>query len=289
MQVITFEQYLYQMRHSKSTVKSYLYTVRIFIGERSNALSLKYKDIINYLSEKEKAYNSPRIKKQVLPGIKKYYDYLIEIGARNDHPCRTLTIKENRNRDIILHDLFSSKELELLLDREERYSDLKLRNQVVMSLFVYQGLTVGELANLKVHHVDLDKGTIFIKDSRKNARRHLEIMPKQYRILDRYIHESRKGLMKTETDALAIGKLGTALTADDMNYLVSTYKPLFPDRNLNPQTIRQSVISNWMNEKKLPLEQVQLMAGHKWISSTVKYRQHNIEEQRELMNKWFPM
>lgn len=74
-----------------------------------------------------------------------------------------------------------------------------------------------------------------------------------------------------------------------MNYLVSTYKPLFPNRNLNPQTIRQSVISNWMNEKKLLLEQVQLMAGHKWFSSTVKYRQHNIEEQRGLMNKWFPL
>jgi site-specific recombinase XerD len=253
MQTTTFEQYLYQMHHSKATVKSYLYTIRIFLGERSNALSLKYKDIINYLSEKEKSYNNPNIKKQVLPGIKKYYDYLIEI------------------------------------DREERYADLKLRNQAVMSLLIYQGLSVSELANLKAHHVDLDKGTIFIKDSPKTSRRHLEIMPKQYRILDRYLHESRKKLLRAETDVFAIGKLGTPLTADDINYLVSTYKPLFPDRNLNPQTIRQSVISNWMNEKKMPLEQVQLMAGHRWISSTVKYRQNNIEEQRELMNKWFPL
>ena len=289
MQTTTFEQYLYQMHHSKATVKSYLYTIRIFLGERSNALSLKYKDIINYLSEKEKSYNNPNIKKQVLPGIKKYYDYLIEIGARNDHPCRTLVLKENRNRDIILHDLFSGAELELLLEREERYADLKLRNQAVMSLLIYQGLSVSELANLKAHHVDLDKGTIFIKDSPKTSRRHLEIMPKQYRILDRYLHESRKKLLRAETDVFAIGKLGTPLTADDINYLVSTYKPLFPDRNLNPQTIRQSVISNWMNEKKMPLEQVQLMAGHRWISSTVKYRQNNIEEQRELMNKWFPI
>ncbi len=54
-------------------------------------------------------------------------------------------------------------------------------------------------------------------------------------------------------------------------------------------TIRQSVIANWLNEKKLPLEQVQLMAGHRWISSTLKYRQNNIEQQRELMNKWFPL
>lgn len=46
---------------------------------------------------------------------------------------------------------------------------------------------------------------------------------------------------------------------------------------------------NWLNEKKIPLEQVQLMAGHKWISSTLKYRQNDTDEQREMMNKWFPI
>lgn len=114
-------------------------------------------------------------------------------------------------------------------------------------------------------------------------------LPKQYRILDRYINENRKDLIRDKTEALVIGKLGTALTADDIHYLVSTYKMLFPDRNLTPATIRQSVVSNWLNEKKLPLEQVQLLAGHRWISSTAKYRQHNMEQQRELMNKWFPV
>lgn len=77
--------------------------------------------------------------------------------------------------------------------------------------------------------------------------------------------------MRQETNAFILGKLGNRITVDDINYLVSTYKELFPDRNLNPGTIRQSVISNWLNEKKLPLEQVQLMSGQRWISTTVKY------------------
>ena len=74
-----------------------------------------------------------------------------------------------------------------------------------------------------------------------------------------------------------------------MHYIFSTYKGIFPDRNLNPETIRQSVVANWINEKRFPLEQVQLMAGHRWISSTAKCRGHNMEEQRDLMNKWFPV
>jgi len=85
------------------------------------------------------------------------------------------------------------------------------------------------------------------------------------------------------------GKLGTPLTVDDVNYMVSTYKPLFPDRNLNALTIRMSVISNWLNEKHFPLEQVQLMAGHRWISTTARYRYTPIEEQREMINRFHPL
>ncbi|HET6228028.1 MAG TPA: site-specific integrase, partial [Bacteroidia bacterium] len=166
---------------------------------------------------------------------------------------------------------------------------LKLKNQVLVSLIVYQGLVSGEIVALKVNHIDLDKGRLFIKESRTLAKRHLELHPKQYRLMDRYIQESRKELLSTQTDQLLVGKLGTPITTEDVHYIVSTFKPLFPDRNLTPSIIRQSVIANWLNEKKLPLEQVQLMAGHKWISTTAKYRQSSMEEQRTLINKFHPM
>lgn len=221
--------------------------------------------------------------------MKKYFDYLVEIGLRDDHPCKTFYFKSRHRREVIHQDLFSSQELELLLERENRYTDLKLKNQALISLLIYQGVTAGEATKVKVQHVDFDKGLIFIKSSRKVAQRHLEIHPKQYRILDRYINECRPRLKSMDTDILILGKLGTPIKADDIHYAVSTMKGLFPDRNLNPQTIRQSVIANWLNEKKIPLEQVQLMSGQKWISTTVKYRQNNLEEQREMMNRWFPL
>ncbi len=103
------------------------------------------------------------------------------------------------------------------------------------------------------------------------------------------INETRKKLISTKTDKLLVGKLGRPLTVDDVNYMVSTYKPLFPDRNLNALTIRMSVISNWLNEKHFPLEQVQLMAGHRWISTTARYRYTPIEEQREMINRFHPL
>jgi len=54
------------------------------------------------------------------------------------------------------------------------YTELKQRNQVVISLLIYQGLNSGEIHNLNLNQIDFDNGTIFIKASRKIAQRHIE-------------------------------------------------------------------------------------------------------------------
>ena len=69
---------------------------------------------------------------------------------------------------------------------------------------------------------------------------------------------------------------------------IEPLKCLFPDRKLNPQTIRMSVICNWLNERKLTLEQTQELAGHKWIGTTEKYINSDAKNERELINRYFP-
>lgn len=286
-----FRKYLHSIGHTDKTIISYMHAYKIITNDNPDLHTYKFKDVINYLNDKSKDYTNGNTKVYILNGLKKYFDFLIDSGKRDDHPCLNLHLRNQRRREVIHQDLFTSKELELLLDREERYEDLKQRNRVVMSLLIYQGLNSAEISNLNLSHIDLDSGVIFIKASKKIGQRHIELVNKQYRLFDAYINEGRKSLHRetNPTNAFVLGKLGTRISVDDIHYLVSTFKGLFPDRNLTPSSIRQSVIANWLNEKKIPLEQAQLMSGQKWISTTVKYRQNNLEEQRELMNKWFPI
>jgi integrase/recombinase XerD len=289
---ITFEQYLTQQGHTRQTIKSYTYETGFFLQSNPKADQYTYKDILDYFAGEGSQYKNRNYRTTILASIKRYYDYPVEIGKRNDHPCRRLFFKRGkRSSQVILNDLFSSEELEQLMNREERYPELKLKNQVIISLLIYQGLTPGEIAGLKVSNIDSDAGSVFLKGNKKLSRRHLELIPKQYRIFDRYLHESRPKLKQKglKTDALILGKLGTPITVDDVNYLIETAKPLFSDRNLNPKTIRASVIANWLNEKKIPLEQAQLLAGHKWISTTVAYRHTSVDKQREMINKFHPL
>ncbi len=86
-----------------------------------------------------------------------------------------------------------------------------------------------------------------------------------------------------------INMSGVPVTIDDVQRIVEQLRPQFPGRNLNLKLIRDSVIASMLNERGLPLEQVQIFAGHRWISSTARYQPQNMAEQRELLNKWFPL
>jgi integrase/recombinase XerD len=122
----------------------------------------------------------------------------------------------------------------------------------------------------------------------KTAVRTLTLKPNQVMLLYEYIHKVRPALQKSDTDRLILILRETPESGEGINYLVETFKPFFPDRNLNPRTIRQSVITNLLKEGK-DLGVVQVFAGHKKISTTEKYRQSGLEELQAAIEKYHPL
>lgn len=284
----TLEQFIYA-NHTKGSAKSYMYTLDYFIATNPKAEKYNYKDLVNYMGEIAKRYNHSDSVGRILSAIKRYYDYLIAIGKRNDHPCKTLQIKGSRNKGIQLQQLFTSAELEQLFTRENRYENLRLRNKIILSFLVYQGLTSEEITRLDVDSIDFDYSTVYVKATHKLSRRTLLLNGKQLLWINDYVKEYRHKLKKTNTTRLLISHRGDPESVEAIGAMLEPMKLLFPDKTLNPKVIRQSVIANWLNEKKIPLEDVQLMAGHKWPSTTERYRRKNTDEQRELINKFHPL
>ncbi len=88
---------------------------------------------------------------------------------------------------------------------------------------------------------------------------------------------------------MLIGHRGEPETVEGIASMLEPLKGLFPDRPLNAKTIRCSVIANWLNVYKYRLKDVQEWAGHKWPSSTFRYKRMDIAEQREKIKKWHPL
>lgn len=285
----TIEQFLSE-QYSPQTSKSYLFAINHFLKLNPKAKRYKYHHIVSYMDEVSQKQTNPKYRVVILSAIKKYYDYLAMNGYRTDHPCKRLNIKVRHNEPIQVQDLFSSEDLQLLLKRENRYQYIDTRNAVVLSLLVYQGLTSDELINLKVRDIDLDAGTVYVKASTNLNRRTLELVNRQMIVFAKYLNEARPKLLRSDSDKLILSKLGKPMAdVSSIHAIIDTMKDLFPDKKLCPQTIRMSVICNWLNEKKYPLEKVQELAGHKWPGTTEKYEKSNSEEQRELINRFFPI
>ncbi|HFE37215.1 MAG TPA: integrase [Gammaproteobacteria bacterium] len=245
--------------------------------------------MIQYVYFLRKQYDNPATINRIIHALKQYYFFLIEIKKREDHPCRNLKIKLNTTAALQLQDLLTQEQLEQLPERRERYENLGLRNRVVMSLLLHQALRPIEIAAIKMGDINLEKGEIQIRATKKTNARILPLKPEQIMLFYNYKTEARPTLLKKKkSEYFIINQRGGRQTKDNIHYLVSTYQDLLPGKKLTPTTIRQSVIANLLKQGK-DLRIVQYFAGHKQPSATERYRQNNLEELRSAVNKYHPL
>jgi len=285
---MNLQDYLEENLHP-STAKNYLYEINKFRLLNRKTEHYDYKKVMEYVEELRKSY-PPNTINRIVSALKKYYDYLQETEQRSDNPARSIKLRDAKDNPIQLQDLFSEKELQkLLVPRIERYPFLTKKNQIIMSLLVYQALKSGEIIQLKTDDVNLEKATIQITGTGITNSRILPLKAQQILLLYEFINQDRNKLktIRNDENALLLGKLGTPITGDDINYLISTYQKEFA-KNLTTITIRQSVITNLLS-KGNDLRMVQEFAGHKHLDTTEKYRQTGIKALQNAIDKHHPI
>lgn len=285
---MSIEDYLSQSLMQNS-VESYLYDIEKYKKSNKNADKYDYQKVMQYIEILRNQHSVNNVKR-VIASIKKYYDYLIETGKRKDNPARAIRIRDGKENPIQLQDLFTEKELQtLLVPRIERYPFLTKRNKIIMSLLVHQGLRIGEIENLKVTDIDLEKATIQIKETGVTNARNLPLKAEQILLLYEFINQDRNKLktVRNDENALLLGKLGTPITKEDVDYLITTYQKR-SKKKLTATTIRQSVIANLLT-KNNDLRIVQHFAGHKSPDTTEKYRQTGLNALKTAIDKLHPI
>ncbi|MFY0254668.1 tyrosine-type recombinase/integrase [Chitinophaga sp. 30R24] len=286
---MTLYEYL-EKHYTPATVEGYHREITIFLSSYPAAPLAGYAELISYLSVLRERYNNTATLNRILCSIKVYYDYLCSTGTRNDHPGRSILLRDQRSRDVQLQDLFIPDELERLLDRKERYQALYYRNRVLMGLLVYQGLKPQEMALICVTDVNLEAGSIYIKFTHTTNSRTLSLKPVQIMLLYTWLQQVRPRLLKgADSDALLIGHRGKPMSADDIvKHVIRSYKDTYPGRRVTAQAIRGSVIANLLRQGH-DISVVQQFAGHKYPSSTERYKQSGVETLKAAIEQYHPM
>lgn len=275
-------------KHSEKAVKRYLHDIKQYHIFNANHETAMHKDIMNYIGFLRQTNITSQTVLTTLYSVRKYYDYLMKSGQREDHPCRFIKLRDGRQKDIQLQDLFTTAELEKLLVREERYPINKLKNQIIISLLIYQALSNGAITRIQLSDIDLDAAEIYIRPSTILNERTLKLRSNQIMMLYKYINEIRPKIIKEDTEILILTMRGTAEKGEGIHYLTETLRKKYPSRKLNPTTIRQSVITNLLKEGK-DLRIVQKFAGHRSPLTTEKYKQTDVEELKIEVLKYHPL
>jgi integrase/recombinase XerD len=189
----------------------------------------------------------------------------------------------------IPHDLFTEKQLNDIYNKfpeSKNYwtheNTLKTYH-LILGLRIYQGLREQELTKLEINHLQLDKGKIYVPSTKRTNKRILDLKPFQILPLHEYLLTERKSLNEEIERNYLFHKKRLVRGMSRIKAMINRYEP----RLKSMAQIRASVITNWL--KHYNLREVQYMAGHKYVSSTERYRTDNLEDLQKELEKYHPL
>lgn len=293
----SYQEYLLQNQYSQSTITVHKLRIRRFKSWlKSYGITeheLNYSSLLKYAKylQTEKKYERQSTNNE-LRAVKLYYDYLIDKEELIDNPAEDMAIRGKRVK--VISNLLSEEELEDLYysyDIEHYdtfFKATKLRDKVVLGLMVFQGITAIELYHLQEEYLQLNKGKIDIPSTRRSNARTIKLQPAQMMDLMNYTTETRNYLAKRiqtrNNEQLIFGAINQMYS---ITHRIIRNLKQYNHKVISHSQIRSSLIVNWLSKHNL--RQVQYLAGHRYISSTEKYQQDDLENLHEIVNNFHPI
>lgn len=289
----SFKKHLLQKGYSLQTIKSFEVVVTKYLKwlkkENIEDVSASYNDIVHYIQKLRNTVKQRTIQSET-NSIKHYYNYLKELDLVKENPTLNIAVKGVKRK--ILYNTLNKQELEKLYNdyrNIESDSLAKKRNEIIVSLLVYQGLNSTELGRLTTADLKLREGKIFINGTRRSNERTLKLESHQVLDFMEYQLKIRADILtetKKETDLLftSFGR------STKFNNIISKLLPQLKKLNKKVKSVHQirtSVIVHWL--KMYNLREVQYMAGHRYVSSTEAYLINDLEDLQDEIEKYHPI
>ena len=290
-----YRNYLQQESYSLSTIESYIKGVEIFIKwcnrNHTNPDLIDYKTFLKYIKYLQRKNTTKKTIKHKIGTLKIYFKHLQSENYRIDNPIENINIKGVKrtiNYNLLeadeLEDLYYSFESDNVTDTYHRLT--AKRAKVIIGLIVYQGLNTTDLSNLQIEYLQLSKGKIYVPSTTRSNARELELKPWQIMEFIAYQNEVRP-IIQNKIGNHSEQLFNTNARFNAIVYHIFKKLKKYNQKVENIKQIRASVITNWLGQYNL--RKVQYLAGHRYISSTERYLQDDLENLHEIVNNFHPI
>ena len=308
-----FTSYLQSKNLAPSSITHYVRELALFLAWiDKEEIQITKPDILNYLEylkNKRQLQNVSR--SRILNSLNYYFTFLLKEQQINTNPCAFLKIRGTKQKTLFR--LYTSEELTTLYDtfyllfvknydfnhipkNQRKQSTLsKERNAVILNVLIHQGVRTREINTIELNDLDLINATLKIRGAKKGNERILNLEATQIGVLMNYLQNIRPQLLEYYTEEnkkLFLSLPDYSKQKTESSSIMQVFKPLVKhmktiDKHfLSFEQIRTSIITNWL--KVHGLRKTQIMAGHRQISTTEKYKTNNLDDLINDIDKLHP-
>lgn len=179
-------------------------------------------------------------------------------------------------------------EVEAALAAPDVGEPVGLRDRAIMEVLYSTGMRRSELCRLRLHDVDVDRGTVLIELGKGRRDRMVPIGERALAWLDRYLVEVRPALMVPPDDGIVFLTLeGNDLTPDHLTAKVGAYVRSATAKAGSCHTFRHSM-ATLMLEGGADIRHIQEMLGHVQLSTTQIYTHVSIDALKAVHTRCHP-
>lgn len=286
------------MEERKNEYLTYLKKIKKLSQNTLMAYSKDINDYILYLSEHK--ISLKRVRKNTIFGfenflyhkgksgasvaravvsVRGFHQHLVDVGFMKSNPAINV---ETPKPERLLPGILSLKEIEILMQQPNCVNYKGYRDKAILELLYATGLRVSELVQLKLSHVDFDKGTISCTD------RIIPFGAFSSEALKKYV-ENSPFLKNEKTDPFLFTNTGgKQLTRQGVWKMMRKYRTLSGiQKDISPQILRNSFAAHLI-ENGADIKIVQELMGHTALSSTLIYAELSKNKLRDAYDKAHP-
>ena len=254
-------------KYSDYTITSYkidLLELYDFTTELINIDNIVVREYLDYIYSKKIKRNTISRK---ISSIRSFYNYLLNENYIKTNPVKDIS---KIKKDGSLPKYIKDNDLEKLFNVFDKEKTLDQRNLLILEMLYATGIRVGELVNIKLN--DIDHYNKSIKILGKGRKERIVFYGSFCEdILDLYLNNGRKELLKVPNDYLFLNKNGTKLSSRYIGKIIDkAIKVCEVDYHISPHTLRHTFATDLLNNGA-DLMSVKELLGHSSINTTSIY------------------
>lgn len=255
-----WEVYTKRVTH-KVTISTHIYRLRAFEPlEKRPIADIK-------LFELQHLFDNMTTSWSFKNGCKSVLNMIFDFALKNDFidSNKIKFVEVGKKDKTIQRRIFTGGEITLL------WENINMPHVYIVLLLIYTGMRIGELQNLKIENIDLDKRVLHVKESKTSTGiRTIPLSTKAYRLVKENIKEGQEYFVRGDT-------------TDQLSY--STFKPRFQkimkNLNIDPHTIHDTrhTFATLLNNANANPTSITRLIGHSDFATTENIYTHKDTEE----------